>query len=146
MDKYFHQKDKNGNVVSDWAEQVGKGKAKCKFCNVVVSFQSSKKGLFQHSETSKHIKNSNVSDGTQKSVAELFKEKEGSMSDHEVAKEQAQHLEVKLIASMYRHQITPHFFDCLVPILKEALPECDIIQRLALSREKARYVALHGMA
>ena len=68
------------------------------------------------------------------------------MSDHEVAKEQAQHLEVKLIASMYRHQITPHFFDCLVPILKEALPECDIIQRLALSREKARYVALHGMA
>ena len=148
LDKYLDDKDKNGRRIGDWASQAGKGKAKCSKCDDVVNFNASRKMLFQHSETSKHVKNAGDKNSAakQRSIAELFGDQQYATEEEEDTKKQAELLEIKLVSALYRHQITPHFLDCLVPILKDSLPSSDIVQKLSLSREKGRYVALHGIA
>ena len=149
MGKHLDSKDKNGRRVGDWAVQVAKGKAKCTVCECTVNFQANKKMLFQHSESSKHIKASGgntTAVASQKSVAELFQAQEGASEEAETVKKKAEQLGIKLVAALSRHQISLRVVDCIVPILKDALPDSDIVQSLSLGREKARYIAIHGIA
>ena len=147
LSKYLDSRDKNGNRVGDWATAAGKSQASCRFCNIVISFKKGKMNLLQHSESKKHLKSRG--EGTaeaQRSVADLFNAQEDVNKEAEDIKEKARKLEILIVASLARHQISLDFVECLTPLLKQSLPDCEIVQKMTLSREKARYLAAEGLA
>ena len=149
LKNYLEARDKNGSRVGDWALQSGKGKAKCRFCNITVSYAAGKKGLHQHSESQKHKKAAEAASlSKQVSVGEMFKAKEAEDTDreNEAVKQRARKLEIQLVGALSRHQIPYEFVDCLVPILKNNLHDCPTVQEIRLGREKARYIATDGIA
>ena len=113
----------------------------------IASFAKGKSNLTQHSESAKHIRASTSSTaGSQRSVRDLIMEQEDVGLEEQNIKSQARLLEIQLVACLARHQITLDFVDCLVPILKKYLPESEVVQELKLGREKARYLAVDGIA
>ena len=120
LSKYLDSRDKNGNRVGDWATAAGKSQASCRFCNIVISFKKGKMNLLQHSESKKHLKSRG--EGTaeaQRSVADLFNAQE-DVKEAEDIKEKARKLEILIVASLARHQISLDFVECLTPLLKLA--------------------------
>ena len=146
---YLDLKDKNGLRIGDWALEDAKGKARCRFCSTAVTFAKGKKMLLKHSETLKHIKasgGSSASVASQKTLEDMFNAQEATNHEQEAAKIKAKKLEIQIVAALSRHQISLNVVECLIPILKNNLPDCDIVQEMRLGREKARYIANKGIA
>ena len=142
LSKYVDEKDKFGEKVGDWAQQVSQGLAKCKVCESYIKFHKGKLELIRHSETKKHqeaktrIKN-------KKHQRNLFDFIENS--DANRIKCQARDLEIAIVALLSNHQVPPTLAECLITILKKHITDSEILKHVKLSHEKSRYMTVYGL-
>ena len=49
------------------------------------------------------------------------------------------------MAFLSRHSVPPPEAECLMKIIKNFVPDSDIVKQASLGREKARYLTIHGV-
>ena len=146
LDQYLSEPDRNGGFISDWAVQSSKGVAECSICSKPlqpchVSFKKGKLDLLRHSESKKHKERSKMKKiNNQPTLGDFLQVK-----DKDKVTNDTQELEISLIQFLSNHNIPPRNAECLVTILKEKIPDSEIVKKVQLSREKARYVTIHGV-
>ena len=143
LTKYLDDKDKYGEKIKDWAEQVGQGEFKCRIClpEKVLSFKQGRSELFKHSESDKHRKalsSLKSSTQTQPTLVDFI-----TVDDDDSKK--AKEFEIAIIAMLARHDIPVTFVDCLVPTLKKHINDSKILDKVVLARQKASYLVTHGL-
>ena len=152
LDRYLSLPDQNKKkpgLIGDWAVQVARGVVKCTICSVpfnecTVTFKKGELDLQRHSKTDKHQNRSLLprKDSLQPKLNDLIQNKAVDK-----AKEEAKELEIGLVSFFANHNIpnSSHTAECLVSLMKEKIPDSEIVQKVQLSREKARYLTIHGV-
>ena len=152
LDRYLSLPDQNKKkpgLIGDWAVQVARGVVKCTICSVpfnecTVTFKKGELDLQRHSKTDKHQNRSLLprKDSLQPKLNDLIQNKAVDK-----AKEEAKELEIGLVSFFANHNIpnSSHTAECLVSLMKEKIPDSEIIKKVQLSREKARYLTIHGV-
>ena len=140
---YYDKKDKNGVKVRDWAEQTAPSKAICKVCvpNRKIVFKRGCSELFKHSESAVHVESMNANKKSQPERIDVFM---GNKAEESI-KFKSKDLEIAIVAFLSRHYVPPSEAECLMKILKKFAPDSEIIKNVALGREKARYLTIHGV-
>ena len=142
LTKYIDEKNKFGETVGEWAEQVSKGLAKCKVCESHINFQKGKLELIRHSEAKKH-QEAKIRNKNKKHQRNLFDFIENSNEDRIKCK--ARDLEIAIVALLSNHQIPPTLAECLISILKKHITDSEILKNVQLGQEKSRYLTIHGL-
>ena len=58
LSNYIREKDQNGDKIGSWADQMGKGKFRCKWClSKPLAFFKSKAEVLKHSSSERHTTN-----------------------------------------------------------------------------------------
>jgi hypothetical protein len=143
---YLQAKDKNCVRIGDWATQVQPGVASCKTCvpHSTINFGKGKKELTNHSETLKHQRSAKIKQSKQPDIEEALSA--GRNSEMEELVRKTRDLEISLTQFLSRHSIPPRIAECLTEILKKYIPDFEIVQKMKLGREKARYLTDHGIS
>ena len=140
LSSFAKEKDANNDVIGSWAEQVGQGKFRCKWClTKSLSFDSGRKELVKHSTTAKHKENRNVVN-SQQTVKDLFKQ--DKVDDNSL---KAADLEIALSMLLARHDIPFTFADCLLTILKKYVTDSEILSKVQLGSKKVSYLVNFGL-
>ena len=143
----LQSKDKNGVLVGSWASQNKPSIANCKFCGCPVMFKAGVKDLLKHSQTPKHIKNTPKEPFkvTQLRIDEaLTGSSKQELAEAETLRK-ARELEIDLTRRFVRHRIPLSTIDCFVDCLKSRVGDSEIIKKMTLKREKARYISNRGI-
>ena len=146
LNPYLDCRDKNGVRIGDWATQVNPGFAACSSCvpSCTVKFEKGKLELTKHSETVKHIRNAKLKMKTQPLIKKALTASQDI--EKEAFDDQVKDLEIILVHFLSRHHIPPANAECLVNLLRKYIPDSEIVQKLQLGREKARYITEHGVS
>ena len=149
----FHNRtDVNGDVISSWAEHVGKNSFRCKVCcSGHISFGRGMTSFNQHASGKVHKENIKKTDKYKKqlSISESLKKAEKEDESTSSLKTKVQNFEIDLIRRLDHHNITPDFLPCLVNCVKTHLADEDclkIVDKVSIGKSKGRYIAQHGIA
>ena len=143
LKRYENVKDKHGVTVGSWAVQVEPGYFKCTICKPVktLCFKQGKGELTKHSESQRHRENyQNSSKSHQPSVLDLINKRE----ENEV-KEKATDFEIALATFYGVHGIPLTSIKCLVDLIKNAVPESEMLRKVKLGETKAHYLINQGI-
>ena len=137
---YLDKKDSNGVKVRDWAEQTLSSIAVCRVCvpNRKISFKRGCSELFKHSESAVHVQS--MKTARPERIDVLL----GNKSEESI-KKKSRDLEIAIVAFLSRHSVPPPEAECLMKIVKNFVPDSDIVKQASLGREKARYLTIHGV-
>ena len=79
-------------------------------------------------------------------IKKVLKKAETITSINRDAKDNALKAEAMLVTACTSHNIPETFYDCLVPLLKEAIPDSKIVRNMEMGRTKGGYLLTHGIA
>ena len=137
---FLDKKDKNGVKVRDWAEQIMPSFAICRTCvpNRKISFKRGCPELFKHSESAIHVQSMKTAKPGK--IESFFEDKiEAGI------KSKSRDLEIAIVAFLSRHSVPPPEAECLMKIIKNYVPDSEIVQQASLGKEKARYLTIYGI-
>lgn len=79
-------------------------------------------------------------------ITKLLKEQSENALLQKTVKDKALKAEAMLVSAFTSHNIPETFVDCLVPLLKAAITDSDIVKKMEMGRTKAGYLLTHGIA
>ena len=146
LDVYCDAKDKNSVRIGDWAHQVQPRVASSKTCLPVctVKFVMGRGDLFKHSESVKHQRYAQTNKHSKQTDIKDILSSSGNKEKEAVLKK-TKDFEIALVQFLARYHIPPSNAECLTVILNKFVTESDIINKMKLGREKARYLTEYGI-
>ena len=112
----------------------------CKTCvpNRKISFKRGCPELFKHSESAIHVQSMKTAKPGK--TESFFEDKiEAGI------KSKLRDLEIAIVAFLSRHSVPPPEAECLMKIIKNYVPDSEIVQQASLGKEKARYLTIYGI-
>lgn len=147
LDTYIEVQDKFGIKVGTWATKLNPGKAGCKFCpGVSLDFRKGRCQLTTHSESQRHRNKIKDNKETQPTMEEVLAGRTDRNEEKEELKKKVGDLEIALSQYISRHNHPPLAAECLSGILKKYITDSEIVGKLQLGREKARYLIEFGIS